>query len=87
MVYSLPGVEVLSNKPATVKISHRGEEKHNFHWEFTINFEVIKKISLDLSKLNRILNDVKFYRTSLSKLYFPVCTFHVLLTLALFKTF
>ena len=53
MIYSLPGVEVLSNKPATVKISHRGEEKHTFHWEFTIKFEVIKKIiSLDFSKLN-----------------------------------
>ena len=55
MIYSLPGVEVLSNKPAAVKISHRGEERHNFHWEFTVKFEV-KNISLDLSKLNRILN-------------------------------
>ena len=48
MVYSLPGVEVSdSNKPATVKISHRDEEeRHIFHWEFTVKFEVMKNISL-----------------------------------------
>ena len=57
MVYSLPGVEVSSNEPATVKISHRGEEGHHtFHWEFSVKFEVMKKISLHYSKLNHIVN-------------------------------
>ena len=42
MVYVLPGVEVSSNKPATVKILHRGDERrHTFHWVFTVTFEVI----------------------------------------------
>ena len=57
MVYSLPGVEVSSNELATVKISHRGEEGHHtFHWEFTVKFEVMQKISLHSSKLNHIVN-------------------------------
>ena len=43
MAYSLPGVEVSSNKPTTVTISQGGEEKrHMFHWEFTVKFEVTK---------------------------------------------
>ena len=50
MIYSLPGVEVVGNEPATVKISHRSEERHIFHWEFTVKFEVIKKPALILVK-------------------------------------
>ena len=58
MVYSLPGVEVSSNKLPTVKIAHRGKEgRHTFHWEFAIKFEVMKKkINLHSSKLNHIVN-------------------------------
>ena len=42
MVYVLPGVEVSSNKPATVKILHRGDERrHTFHWVLTVTFQVI----------------------------------------------
>ena len=58
MVYSLPGVKVSSNKPVTVKISHRCEEEcHIFHWEFTVKFEVMKNISLHSSELNHIVNN------------------------------
>ena len=59
MVYSLPGVEVSSNEPATVRISHGGEKgRHMFHWEFTVKFEVKKKINLHSSELNHIVNKI-----------------------------
>ena len=46
MVYSLPGVEVTCNKPTTVKILLDGDEKcHIFHWDFTVRFEVMRKLA------------------------------------------
>ena len=41
MVYSLPCVEVTSDKPSTVKICHCGDVKRNFYdWVFSVTFEV-----------------------------------------------
>lgn len=41
MVYSLPGVEVTSDKPSTVKICHCDDVKRNvYDWVFSVTFEV-----------------------------------------------
>lgn len=59
MVYSLPGVEVSSDKPSTVKICHRGDVRsHVYEWVFTITFEV--RETNDQAKGKSIKLDVVF---------------------------
>ena len=41
MVYSLPGVDVSSDKPSKVQIHLSGDERHHtYEWVFSVTFEV-----------------------------------------------